>query len=196
MLDAYGRSVPQTNGIPTSNKRHKRRKVEKDDGDGISTSDISLRYCVVKMAECITARHLLTKIVSNTIASVRPADGDFTADKAWIGDAYNARCEHVSSLPVVLADILHKARCRKFVLVLDGLDDMREGGQMLPAALARIGESVGFRFNRMCDTDRRLSANIYSGAVSQRRLHHEAHSSTPSFASHRRPTCSFSTVYP
>lgn len=142
VLDAYSRSNTKTDGVPASKKHHKRRKIETRDGDCLLDSDDPLRYCVVKVAECITARHLLSKVVSNTIASVRPGDGNSTADKNWVVDAQNSRYEHVSSLPGVLGEILDSARCRKFVLVLDGLDEIREGGQMLLAALARIGESV------------------------------------------------------
>jgi len=52
------------------------------------------------------------------------------------------RCEHISLLAVVLGDILAKAGCGKFVLVLDGVDAQREAGQMLLAALARLGDIV------------------------------------------------------
>jgi origin recognition complex subunit 5 len=56
------------------------------------------------------------------------------------------RCEHVSLLAVVLGDIMAKAGCGKFVLVLDGVDAQREAGQTLLASLARLGDIVcGFR---------------------------------------------------
>jgi hypothetical protein len=63
------------------------------------------------------------------------------------------RCEHVSTLLILLGDIFAAARNNKkmegevggdeFVLVLDGIDRQREASQMLLAALARLGEMVG-----------------------------------------------------
>jgi origin recognition complex subunit 5 len=55
------------------------------------------------------------------------------------------KCEHVSTLTVLLADVLSPSKGRaveKFVLVLDGIDKQREASQMLLSALARLGEVV------------------------------------------------------
>lgn len=52
------------------------------------------------------------------------------------------RCEHVSSLSGLLGTIIGKSGCRRFVLLLDGIDELREGGQMLLAALCQIGQMV------------------------------------------------------
>jgi origin recognition complex subunit 5 len=64
------------------------------------------------------------------------------------------KCEHVSTLVVLLSDILSSTdkvegnsgnkEKRKFILVLDGIDKQREASQMLLAALARLGEAVRF----------------------------------------------------
>lgn len=64
------------------------------------------------------------------------------------------RCEHVSTLLILLGDIFAAARNNKtleggvggdeFVLVLDGIDTQRDASQMLLAALARLGEMVSF----------------------------------------------------
>lgn len=135
VLNAYTRTDTNSDVIPTNNK-NKRRKIEnKNDVD----ASLNSLYAVVKVAECITARHLLTRIVSSTIAALR-ATG--TVDEEWIHVANNAKCDHISSLPGILGELLAKAGCEKFVLVLDGVDSLREGGQMLLAALARIGEIV------------------------------------------------------
>jgi origin recognition complex subunit 5 len=63
------------------------------------------------------------------------------------------KCEHVSTLVVLLSDILSSSAAssktgenngtNKFILVLDGIDKQREASQMLLAALARLGEVVG-----------------------------------------------------
>ncbi|PGH18868.1 hypothetical protein AJ79_00284 [Helicocarpus griseus UAMH5409] len=104
-----------------------------------------LPYAIVRCAECITARQLLGKIVSAATASVSTSASfpDEDARRAWVDETLaKARCEHVSLLPGLLNDILDSMRCEKFVLVLDGVDGLREGGQMLLAALGRLGELV------------------------------------------------------
>lgn len=100
---------------------------------------------MVNVAECITTRHLLTKLVSAALYAVRPSNSLSSAqvkEEEWVEIAKVARCEHISTLPEVLGGILRKSGDRKFVLVLDGVDELREGGQMLLAALARVGEIV------------------------------------------------------
>ena len=60
------------------------------------------------------------------------------------------RCEHVSSLAVLLGECLaSKTRdnsgCEKLVLVLDGIDKQREAPHTLLSALARLGEVVSWK---------------------------------------------------
>ncbi|PGH06001.1 origin recognition complex subunit 5 [Blastomyces parvus] len=106
---------------------------------------VRLPYAVVKCAECITTRHLLGKIVAVVVSGAcasasfpdEDARRDFTEDIRA-----RARCDHISSLPGVLGDVLDSVGCEKFVLVMDGVDGLREGGQMLLAALGRLGELV------------------------------------------------------
>lgn len=80
------------------------------------------------------------KIILNTLDAMqqgitgRPGD-----ERLNIG---GLRCEHVSSLSGLLGTILGKSECRKFILLLDGIDELREGGQMLLAALCQIGQMV------------------------------------------------------
>jgi origin recognition complex subunit 5 len=52
-----------------------------------------------------------------------------------------ARTENLSALCVNLSKLLEGRG--KFVLVLDAVDKLREGGGTLIAALGRLGESVG-----------------------------------------------------
>lgn len=104
-----------------------------------------LPYAIVKCAECITARHLLGKIVAVVIlgACASASFPDEDARRIWAEDTRaKARCDHISSLPGVLRDVLDSVGCEKFVLVMDGIDSLREGGQMLLAALGRLGELV------------------------------------------------------
>lgn len=80
------------------------------------------------------------KIISNTLDAMQQgATGRPGVERTNIG---NLRCEHVSSLSGLLGSILGKSECRRFVLLLDGIDELREGGQMLLAALCQIGQMV------------------------------------------------------
>lgn len=60
--------------------------------------------------------------------------------------------DHVNGLAVVLKDILEGRRgggdgVKKFVLVLDGVEEQREAQQFLLPALARLGEVVSTIFD-------------------------------------------------
>lgn len=83
---------------------------------------------------------MLTKILLETLRAVGLEDEWERFGKG--------KCEHVSTLAVLLADALALTsgkRVEKFVLVLDGIDKQREAPQMLLSALARLGEVVSFR---------------------------------------------------
>lgn len=90
----------------------------------------------MKSAECITGRHLLTKILLAALDSLGLKD---EWEKFGKG-----KCEHISTLAVLLADALYSKRgeVHKFVLVLDGIDKQREAPYTLLSALARLGEVV------------------------------------------------------
>lgn len=100
-------------------------------------STLEVRHAFVRSSECITARHLLTKILWNTLEALGQKD-------EW--EKYGkGRCEHVSTLAVLLEECL-AARAEeqrgKFVLVLDEIDRQREAPPTLLSALARLGEIV------------------------------------------------------
>ncbi|EEH43450.2 uncharacterized protein PADG_08375 [Paracoccidioides brasiliensis Pb18] len=104
-----------------------------------------LPCAVVKCAECITSRHLLGKLVATVVSSASTSVSfpDEHARRAWMEHTLSkAKCDHISLLPGVLRDVLDSAECGKFVLVMDGVDNLREGGQVLLAALGRLGELV------------------------------------------------------
>ncbi|RAH82547.1 hypothetical protein BO86DRAFT_337468 [Aspergillus japonicus CBS 114.51] len=109
---------------------------------------------LVRSPECITGRHLLTKILWATLEALGKRD-------EW--EKYGkGRCEHVSTLAVLLNECLASAFAssqqqeeppaeqqqptrnhrNKFVLVLDGIDKQREAPPTLLAALARLGEVI------------------------------------------------------
>ncbi|GAM40592.1 hypothetical protein TCE0_039f13059 [Talaromyces pinophilus] len=102
------------------------------------------RHAIIRCVECITSRHLLQKILLETLHS-------FGMQDEWEKFG-KGRCEHVSTLLILLGDIFAAARNNKkmegevggdeFVLVLDGIDRQREASQMLLAALARLGEMI------------------------------------------------------
>ncbi|WEW56357.1 hypothetical protein PRK78_001800 [Emydomyces testavorans] len=132
--------IPSKNN-PSRRKRKAKGGLTEDRQNDFSTKSFFVP-AIIRVAECITARHLLMKIVSSTIIAIQKTGSHIFLDGAkeeWVKIADKARCENVSSLPTVLSDILGKTRCEKYMLVLDGVDELREGGQMLLAALARLG---------------------------------------------------------
>ena len=100
-------------------------------------STLEVPHAVVRSTECITGRHLLTKILWNTLEALGQKD-----DWERFG---KGRCEHVSSLAVLLEECLAAQSIDtrvKFVLVLDEIDRQREASHTLLSALARLGEIV------------------------------------------------------
>ncbi|PGH23172.1 hypothetical protein AJ80_02809 [Polytolypa hystricis UAMH7299] len=111
--------------------------------DAYSAADAtSFPYTFVKCAECITARHLLVKILASVVAVLRDNASGGEEGGEWIDDLARSRCEHISVLVNVLGDALARAGEDKFVLVLDDVDALREGGMMLLAGLTRVAESI------------------------------------------------------
>lgn len=104
--------------------------------------ELQVPHTIIRCAECITGRHLLTKILLETLRALG-LEGEW--ERFGKG-----KCEHVSTLVVLLSDILSstdklgESNGKKFILVLDGIDKQREASQMLLAALARLGEVVRF----------------------------------------------------
>jgi origin recognition complex subunit 5 len=103
-------------------------------------STLEVPHAFVRSSECITARHLLTKILWSTLEALGQKD-------EW--EKYGkGRCEHVSTLAVLLEECLAagaEERGGKFVLVLDEIDRQREAPPTLLSALARLGEIVSCR---------------------------------------------------
>jgi origin recognition complex subunit 5 len=91
-------------------------------------------HTLINVRECITTRHLLERMVASSLDAL-----DQHHDEKMDRRPY-ARTENLSALCVNLAKLL--AGRGKFVLVLDALDKLREGGGTLIAALGRLGESV------------------------------------------------------
>jgi len=96
-----------------------------------------IQHMIINVRECITARHLLERIVA---ASLDALD-EFNDEK--IDRRPYARTENLSALCVNMEKLL--AGRGKFVLVLDAVDKLREGGGTLIAALGRLGEMVYFK---------------------------------------------------
>lgn len=99
-------------------------------------SSLDVPHAIVKSAECITGRHLLTKILLTALESLGLKD---EWEKFGKG-----KCEHASSLAVLLANALDSkmGKVQKFVIVLDGIDKQREAPYTMLSALARLGEVV------------------------------------------------------
>ncbi|KAI9372007.1 hypothetical protein BJX61DRAFT_534343 [Aspergillus egyptiacus] len=100
-------------------------------------SALQVPHAVVRSPECITGRHLLTKILWGMLDALGRRDEWERFGKG--------RCEHVSSLAVLLGECLAsqpEKEVEKFVLVLDGVDKQREAPPTLLSALARLGEVI------------------------------------------------------
>lgn len=93
-----------------------------------------LPHTIINVRECITARHLLERIVASSLDALEEANDEKIDRRPF------ARTENLSALCVNVAKILNGRR--KFVLGLDAVDKLREGGSTLIAALARLGETV------------------------------------------------------
>ncbi|CEL06160.1 Putative Origin recognition complex subunit Orc5 [Aspergillus calidoustus] len=100
-------------------------------------STIQVPHAIVRSPECITGRHLLTKILWAILDALGRRDEWERFGKG--------RCEHVSSLTVLLGECLASTPGKpveKFILVLDGIDKQREAPPTLLSALARLGEVI------------------------------------------------------
>lgn len=104
-------------------------------------SSLNTRHAIVRSTECITGRHLLTKILWGTLEALGKKE-------EWERFG-RGRCEHVSTLVVLLGECLgslptdgNEDGKGKFVLVLDGIDKQREAPPTLLSALARLGDVV------------------------------------------------------
>jgi origin recognition complex subunit 5 len=99
------------------------------------TPQDTLRYAIVKSAECITGRHLLEQTFGAVAKAVE-----------WKGSM--GRCDSLSQLVVELSRLLSSWTTsdedgnRRFVLVFDGIDRQRDAPPTLLPALARLGEIV------------------------------------------------------
>lgn len=93
-----------------------------------------LPYAFVNVRECITTRHLLERIVAASLDALEEAHDEKIDRRPY------ARTENLSALCVNLQKMLEGRE--KFVLVLDAIDKLREGGGTLIAALGRLGEAV------------------------------------------------------
>lgn len=91
-------------------------------------------HAIINVRECITTRHLLERIVAASLDALDEAEDEKMDRRPY------ARTENVSALCVNLQKMLQGRG--KFVLVLDGMDKLREGGGTLVAALGRLGEPV------------------------------------------------------
>ncbi|KAI5304795.1 hypothetical protein KEM56_005916 [Ascosphaera pollenicola] len=157
ILNAVLTSNPSQNAAPPNSQIGQRKRKRESLPPRPPPADGSrFPHAIVKCAECVTARHLLVKLVSRTIsalASLLRTDSKFDAD-TWAAEMHvKAKCDHISQLPDAMRLILEESavfsRLRavqgepsatKFVLVLDGVDNIREGGPALLAGFARTAQ--------------------------------------------------------
>ncbi|KAF2478625.1 origin recognition complex subunit 5 C-terminus-domain-containing protein [Neohortaea acidophila] len=93
-------------------------------------------FAFIRCRECITGRHLLERTVAAVVRALQ--DDGATGTKA-----YNTRCENLSALVQHLQKLLlGKEEGKKFVLVFDGIDKLRDAPPTLLPALARLREYI------------------------------------------------------
>jgi origin recognition complex subunit 5 len=91
-------------------------------------------HTIINVRECITARHLLERIVAASLDTLDEFYDEMIDRRPY------ARTENLSALCVNMAKLLEGRG--KLVVVLDAMDKLREGGGTLIAALGRLGETV------------------------------------------------------
>ncbi|KAH9882718.1 hypothetical protein J1614_000083 [Plenodomus biglobosus] len=91
-------------------------------------------HVIVNVRECISTRHLLERIVAASLDALDHSNDERIDRRPF------ARTENLSALCVNLGKLLHGRG--KFVLVLDGMDRLRERGGTLIPALAKMGETI------------------------------------------------------
>ncbi|KAI8943363.1 hypothetical protein NX059_001378 [Plenodomus lindquistii] len=91
-------------------------------------------HTIINVRECITTRHLLERIIAASLDALDEFNDERINRRAC------ARTENLSALCVNLGKLLEGRG--KFVLVLDAVDKLREGGGTLIPALARMGETI------------------------------------------------------
>jgi origin recognition complex subunit 5 len=91
-----------------------------------------LPNAIVKCRECLSQRHLLSKIFTSCARAL---------DRAEAVELYE-RVENINGLLVNLERLCRNVKGRSVVLVLDAVDELRGAGGTLLAALARLGDLV------------------------------------------------------
>lgn len=92
-------------------------------------------HAVVKSRECLSLRHLLSKIYTACVTAVCQGEDDGAEE------AYNSRSETVNALCVNLQRLL-QGKGKDVVLVLEGLDKQRGLNPNTLPALARLSDIV------------------------------------------------------
>jgi hypothetical protein len=93
-----------------------------------------IQHTIINVRECITTRHLLERIVAASLDALDEFNDESIDRRPYV------RTENLSVLCVNMGKML--AGRGKFVLMLDAVDKLREGGGTLIAALGRLGEMV------------------------------------------------------
>ncbi|KPI42019.1 uncharacterized protein AB675_5635 [Cyphellophora attinorum] len=91
-----------------------------------------LPHAIVKCRECLSQRHLLSKIFTSCARAL---------DRAEAIESYE-RVENINGLLVNLERLCRSVDKRHVVLVLDAVDELRGAGGTLLAALARLGDLI------------------------------------------------------
>ena len=92
-----------------------------------------IQHVMLQCLECITARHLFERVIAEcqSLLIDDQTNGDRTSHQ---------KCESISAFAVALSSCL--AGVDKFIIALDGIDELHDAPPSLVPALARLGEMV------------------------------------------------------
>lgn len=108
----------------------------------------SIRHGVVKCRDCLSQRHLLSKIFASCIEALNEGDNISQYEKV----------DNLNALLVNLKKLMSTRLEKKLVAVVDGIDKQKGAGPTLLAALARIGDEV-----RLFSKDLRTKLTLHPG---------------------------------
>ncbi|GAM82578.1 hypothetical protein ANO11243_005600 [Dothideomycetidae sp. 11243] len=93
----------------------------------------TIPHVMLQCRECITARHLFERVISEcqSILSDQTANGERLAHQ---------KCESLNAFSVALSSSL--AGTEKFIIALDGIDELHDAPPSLVPALTRLGELI------------------------------------------------------
>jgi origin recognition complex subunit 5 len=96
-------------------------------------------YTLLRSRECLTQRHLLSKIFASCVSAFEQESQIEQYD----------RIDSINALLGNLRKLFERVGQRRFVVVIEGIDRLKQAGPTLLPALARSGDQVYSGDNRI-----------------------------------------------